>query len=57
MGMSANNPFNNEHVIIDAQVSDTAPGAVGDDPFESSMPARVQQRPESLSNIVPMTKG
>lgn len=57
MGMNRNTPFDNEHVIIDAQVADKTPGGIGDDPFESAMPARVQQRPDTLNNVLPMTKG
>lgn len=57
MGMNRNNPFENEHVIIDAQASDATPGDGNDDPFASSSPARIGQKPESLNNVVPMTKG
>ena len=57
MGMNRNNPFENEHVIIDAQVSDSEPESVHDDPFASSTPARIGQKPETLHNVVPMIKG
>lgn len=57
MGMNRNTPFENEHVVIDAQTADVVPGSRTDDPFADSAPSRIGQKPETMNNILPMTKG
>lgn len=51
MGLDTHSPFTGKETFIDL------PDASGNDPFESSKPVRIETKPDTMSNLIPVTKG